>query len=773
MLQLTLKKISSGVSVDLELVNTSHFSSAEGKIDFDVNNLKIDQLEGRYAVMKKTSGGGKVRDIERHCRAKEFVCLREANRGSMARKISLMKNRGWRVIGLGDTRAIEYLPESSVRSFGEYKLSAGSILDCRDKAGMWLRAKILKTEKKDKLSFVNVHFSGFDTTHDEWIDITHTERFAQRFRFSHAGERDAADHIEFQPGDKVMVWTPRRYAGGKKGKWVFGQVLKSYLDHAFVFAPKAKFKYWFHVLSGEIFHRDEFRHDNKSIDCSSPVGSVNKQTSLTVTKETGVEDKRNLPSEVLISSSHSTIGAKTSGFCDHCGTGHAPGVIYCIRCGSNITLSKTPTKKQPSCSSCDMISKVVGAQFCSRCGETLGSPKPTKLYVKKRRSKENSKNVIKRQNLKIEEKCYENVHSSSSSDDDDSNIYSSQEFWQSNENIKKEDETRSKEAAEGMFTRMRRLLVNDAKSRNVENSPNTQRSVESLIKTLEAKRDRRGRQTGTKSNGTEGVIFPTVGDGDCGIHAMLGRMDISRGMYFCPFAKEIRMRLVSCIRACGKDKRNLFSEAKDVKPSGKRKEEMDMSPTKHFSIRNLALKSIREIAMNSTLKGLGENIESLRKDYVSFEADVRLSQSEASAVLSRALSRRPDIVEFLKNNAPDKKSTIYYQFHSVRNSNEVEIRKRLEERIKLEKELKELVDNLDEISLVEYDWEAKIKRCHFGEYANYLQRGCHLSVDELNMLAILYDIAVVFNCAIGSSKDVLNPKGKKRVGVSFNGINHF
>jgi hypothetical protein len=86
-------RVPSGAAFDVELVNAESFKKGDGKVDFDVNNLKL----GPCGLEEKFPGqGGSVQQMVANCLAHTLRILKPPEQ--LTARIAKMKRRGWKVL---------------------------------------------------------------------------------------------------------------------------------------------------------------------------------------------------------------------------------------------------------------------------------------------------------------------------------------------------------------------------------------------------------------------------------------------------------------------------------------------------------------------------------------------------------------------------------------------------------------------------------------------------------------------------------------------------
>jgi hypothetical protein len=95
-----------GQEFPIELVDSEHFAKGDGKVDFDVNNLKLQPPTAKngedFIAHKFANQGGSVPTIVQNARSRKLCVLK--NPGEVSERIDKMRGRGWKIIGFS-TRA--------------------------------------------------------------------------------------------------------------------------------------------------------------------------------------------------------------------------------------------------------------------------------------------------------------------------------------------------------------------------------------------------------------------------------------------------------------------------------------------------------------------------------------------------------------------------------------------------------------------------------------------------------------------------------------------
>ncbi len=82
----------------VEFVDATAFSGSDPRVDFDVNNLKLQRSAGGARIIQKyPDQGGSVESICDNIRQHKLTCVKSLSEIPTIR-ISKMKTRGWKIV---------------------------------------------------------------------------------------------------------------------------------------------------------------------------------------------------------------------------------------------------------------------------------------------------------------------------------------------------------------------------------------------------------------------------------------------------------------------------------------------------------------------------------------------------------------------------------------------------------------------------------------------------------------------------------------------------
>jgi tetratricopeptide (TPR) repeat protein len=258
------------------------------------------------------------------------------------------------------------------------------------------------------------------------------------------------------------------------------------------------------------------------------------------------------------------------------------------------------------------------------------------------------------------------------------------------------------------------------------------------------------------STGHKMISHSTKGGGDCAFHAALGAWNAAIGKFETDNIAEKRNRVAAAILTC----------------------------RDNFILFPLVVDAIRELVM-STQTFNGKSLRLLRNAYNRHISDSDKRDAELQAAIKKELSHNTEIrqrinqytEQYIQNKKLDERRAkqlrlnLYAQFciYEADNQDEDSISNLIKT-----PSFKVLYDAYKTPAL-EFPWN---KRCEdlavLSEYAEFFsQVGQHLLPSELNIIAHVFDIHIVYYACNTANPEDINPKGSNEVWILFNGINHY
>jgi WD40 repeat protein len=234
---------------------------------------------------------------------------------------------------------------------------------------------------------------------------------------------------------------------------------------------------------------------------------------------------------------------------------------------------------------------------------------------------------------------------------------------------------------------------------------------------------------------------PTMGGGDCAVHALLGRWDSIKEMYVCVDVNEKRERVSEIIK----------SDASSVR------------------YHDLILSSIQCMIMNA--QPTGKHIQELYVDYIYHIDECYRDSPLHWQVFESLLKQHSDILEYVnsKLDLSHSEDSLRNRFYSVLSNSDA-----LYAMILSIPELSAGFDTYNAAVNVKYDWKSKVTASHFNEYADFISKPSQwMLVTDLTLIARIFGITVKYYASRDSECDLLNKGQTETVSIVFNGRDHY
>ena len=244
---------------------------------------------------------------------------------------------------------------------------------------------------------------------------------------------------------------------------------------------------------------------------------------------------------------------------------------------------------------------------------------------------------------------------------------------------------------------------------------------------------------------------PTPKDGDCAIHAMFGVL--VGGEYRCSNIPQIKQLWRDLI---------IQMNNSDLKHNGS---------YRISKMRTVTKESIASLIMENSEIKTKSLIELRRAYHQQTRADYKLA-NDIWEMFSKQLeeSKHTSVKNYIETTGQGM--TLKEKFIHLLNHKKSE----LDQLIGRLEELNSYFCNYQALHTVKFDWDAHITKDVIRDYANLLTEPQRwLWYNELVMLALAFDLDVVFYAFPGAEPQILNEEAPAMptVGIRFNGSNHY
>ena len=234
------------------------------------------------------------------------------------------------------------------------------------------------------------------------------------------------------------------------------------------------------------------------------------------------------------------------------------------------------------------------------------------------------------------------------------------------------------------------------------------------------------------------VAAKTEGKGDCPFHAAFGEWNELLNMYICKDVTERRKKLKEAI--------------------------IEMAESKESSdLRDSCVEALQEFIMSD--RECGEATHELLLAYRGFRDKYYQESSQNWAQFEAELRKFDDIVNHI--NTKGQGNSFRNRFQYLRKQDE------FLNYIRTVPSLRVALESYDMLEKAEFGWEPYLAKS-LKEYANFVgQSGQPLNYPELKIIALVFNISIIYYAHHNANPEILNKNQKSFVKMQFNGINHY
>ncbi len=238
------------------------------------------------------------------------------------------------------------------------------------------------------------------------------------------------------------------------------------------------------------------------------------------------------------------------------------------------------------------------------------------------------------------------------------------------------------------------------------------------------------------------IIAGTAGGGDCALHAILGKWNEDFKQFRCSDIEEKRKEISDAI------------VNKEIKEP----------------LKKLIMDGVKELIMSG--RNIGIASQKLIKTYQEFLSDQKYASFAFWLQFEKVLQQYPSIIKYIKDNHDPKLSLFRAQFYDALNKNNGKLYKEIGSLPTLHEAFKEY--NEGQNAALDWDYKILESKDIIKEYADFIGRpSTWLLPSELSIIAHIFKVEVLYYPGPGAVPLILNPGGLSKVGVQFNGGDHF
>lgn len=243
----------------------------------------------------------------------------------------------WFHVRLKQVRLEDAESNTHRKSVSSYSLRRSSRLDARDSDGKWIEAEVVQREiDRYGIEKVLIHYSGWDSRWDEWIDTRDSHRFARLGKYSGAdgplrSRPNGRQKPLFEPRQTVLACLATDPGNRVKGLVLDVEGAQVRVEYR---GDRGRARRWFHYDLGEIMpHSGTSPGSSMRVVSVPPTGSTPKQTDTIVGTKSCMKSEEGMSRCALAGTS--SVGVKVSPRRDGPSSGRRHPPSGASRIGSN------------------------------------------------------------------------------------------------------------------------------------------------------------------------------------------------------------------------------------------------------------------------------------------------------------------------------------------------------------------------------------------------------------------------------------------------------